>query len=205
MANSSSSSGLGLAARARCCMVARLEEISGGEIAIAERVVNDVEPRRARHRDGVPELRVPAHVGLREHGLRPEDRKVRAPRSRARAWRNGGHPAARTLPQRKPRELSGGQRHAWRWAAPSRRNPCSCSTSRYRTSTPSCARRRGWRSNCMPSWASPRCSSRTTVEAMTLATQSPNAGQVEQSRHAGAGVRDAGHHPSSPASSARRR
>jgi sn-glycerol 3-phosphate transport system ATP-binding protein len=74
-------------------MVAGLEEISGGEIAIGGRVVNQLEPSRARHRDGVPELRaLPAHERVRQHGLRPEDRK-KVPRTRsvrvdkaARSW-----------------------------------------------------------------------------------------------------------------------
>ena len=39
--------------------------------ASAARVVNDVPPEGARHRDGVPELRaLPAHDGARQHGLR---------------------------------------------------------------------------------------------------------------------------------------
>ena len=43
-------------------MVAGLEAITAGKIAIAGRVVNDLEPARPRHRHGVPELRaLPAH------------------------------------------------------------------------------------------------------------------------------------------------
>jgi sn-glycerol 3-phosphate transport system ATP-binding protein len=54
-------------------MVAGLEEITGGEVHIGGRIVNKLEPAE---RDGVPELRaVPTHDGVRQHGLRPEDRQ----------------------------------------------------------------------------------------------------------------------------------
>ena len=47
-------------------MAAGLEEISDGRLLIGDRVVNDVHPVAARHRDGLPELRpLPAHVGAR--------------------------------------------------------------------------------------------------------------------------------------------
>ena len=67
---------------------------------------------RARHRDGVPELRaLPAHDGLREHGLRPEE----PPHAEAGDRRRASREAARMLRldgllDRKPRQLSGGQR-----------------------------------------------------------------------------------------------
>ena len=38
-------------------MIAGLEEITSGEIAIGGQVVNTVPAQAARHRDGVPELR----------------------------------------------------------------------------------------------------------------------------------------------------
>ena len=54
-------------------MIAGLEEIDGGTISIADRVVNDVEPEGPRHRDGVSKLRaLSAHDGLRQHGVRVE-------------------------------------------------------------------------------------------------------------------------------------
>ena len=47
-------------------MIAGLEEIGAGEIAIGGRVVNKVPPTPARHRDGLPELcPVPAYDGPR--------------------------------------------------------------------------------------------------------------------------------------------
>ena len=67
---------------------------------------------RPRHRHGVPELRaLPAHERLRQHGLRPEDR--RHPRRRPR--RPASRPPPRCSSSRptstaSPRELSGGQR-----------------------------------------------------------------------------------------------
>ena len=38
-------------------MIAGLEEISGGTLKIGDKVVNDVEPKRQRYRNGIPELR----------------------------------------------------------------------------------------------------------------------------------------------------
>ena len=50
-------------------MIAGLETITGGEIRIGDRVVNDLPPQGARHRDGVPELRaLSAHDG-RAHNM----------------------------------------------------------------------------------------------------------------------------------------
>ena len=44
-------------------MVAGLEEISGGELIIDGKVMNDVAPQGSRHRHGFPELRpLPPHV-----------------------------------------------------------------------------------------------------------------------------------------------
>ncbi len=52
-------------------MVAGLEDITDGTIAIGGKVVNDVVPARPQHRHGLPELRpLPAHDGGREHRLR---------------------------------------------------------------------------------------------------------------------------------------
>ena len=46
-------------------MVAGLEEISAGELYIDGKLMNDVAPKRPRHRDGLPELRaLPAHDGV---------------------------------------------------------------------------------------------------------------------------------------------
>jgi len=51
-------------------MVAGLEEITGGEIAIGGTRGQRPRTQRPRHRHGVPELRaVPAHERVRQHGL----------------------------------------------------------------------------------------------------------------------------------------
>jgi sn-glycerol 3-phosphate transport system ATP-binding protein len=91
-------------------MVAGLEEISGGEIASA---AGGQRPGagRARHRDGVPELRaVPAHERVRQHGLRPEDRQGAQGRDQGARGQGRQDPGIWRPAERKPRELSGGQR-----------------------------------------------------------------------------------------------
>ncbi|MCU7376369.1 ATP-binding cassette domain-containing protein [Paucibacter sp. O1-1] len=92
--------------------IAGLEDISGGELSIGGRRGQRGAAGRARHRDGVPELcAVPAHDGLREHGLRPAAGQGAQGRDRQPRWHN----AAKILHiehllKRKPKELSGGQR-----------------------------------------------------------------------------------------------
>ena len=55
-------------------MVAGLEQPTSGEILVGETVVNDLDPGRPRHRDGVPELRaLPPHDGARQHRLPARD------------------------------------------------------------------------------------------------------------------------------------
>ena len=108
---------------------------------------------RARHCDGVPELRaLSAHDGRRQHGLlaqaaRREHRRDRQARQ-ARRGNPGADAAARALSRGNCPAASAS---ASPWAAPScaiRR--CSCSTSRCPTSTPSCASRCAPRSrNCI--------------------------------------------------------
>ena len=55
-------------------MVAGLEEVTRGRIRIGGRDVTDLPPPQARHRDGLPKLRVVrTHVGARQHRVRAED------------------------------------------------------------------------------------------------------------------------------------
>ena len=73
---------------------------------------HDAAAEGPRHRDGVPELRaLPAHVGRREHGLRPQDRgraaRTRSPRASPRPPRSS---TSSQYLDRKPKALSGGQR-----------------------------------------------------------------------------------------------
>ena len=54
-------------------MIAGLEEVTDGDAQDRRPRRQRRRPEGSRHRDGLPELRaVPAHVGLRQHGLRPE-------------------------------------------------------------------------------------------------------------------------------------
>ena len=54
-------------------MIAGLEAVTEGEIAIGGRVVNKVRAKGPRRRDGFPELcALSAYEGLRQHGLQPE-------------------------------------------------------------------------------------------------------------------------------------
>ena len=65
--------------------------------SIDGRDITDAQPRAARHRDGVPELRaVPAHDGAQEHRLPAEARRPVAARDRRAGGRGGAHVAARS-------------------------------------------------------------------------------------------------------------
>jgi sn-glycerol 3-phosphate transport system ATP-binding protein len=142
-------------------MVAGLEEVSDGQIAIGGKVINDIEPADRDIAMVFQNYALYPHMSVREnmaYGLKIA--KVPAPEIEARVQKAAKILEIGAFLDRKPRQLSGG----WRWAAPSCASPRStCSTSRCPTSTPSCARKRGWRSrSCTASWASRRCSSRTT-------------------------------------------
>ena len=143
-----------------------------GEISIGDRVVNYVPAERARHRDGVSELRaLSAYDGRRQHGLLAEA-----------AGRQGGDQDAGSQAPRKSStsrrcwtafraSCPAGKASASPWAAPScaiRR--CSCSTSRSPTSTPSCACRCATRSrNCTSGSRRRLYVTHDQIEAMTMA------------------------------------
>lgn len=129
-------------------MVAGLEAISGGTLTIGERVVNDVAPK---DRDIAmvfqsyalyPHMSVAENLafGLKLRGQSKTDIATRVDE------------AAQMLEldkvlDRKPGQLSGGSASVSRWGARwSVSLRCSCSTSRCRTSTPSCAPACAWRS-----------------------------------------------------------
>jgi ABC-type sugar transport system permease subunit len=123
-------------------MVAGLEEITGGEIAIGGRVVNELEPKDRDIAMVFQNYALYPHMSVYDNmafGLKirklPKaeiDARVDAPRRRS--------SSSTPLLERKPRQLSAASASAWRWAAPSCASPrCSCSTSRCPTSTPSCA------------------------------------------------------------------
>ena len=135
-------------------MIAGLENITGGEIRIGDRVVNNAAAERARRRDGVPELRaLSAHDRRRQHGVLAC--KLRgAPKSEIdeRVNRAADDPRPRRSCSSAFRaSFPAASASASPWAAPScaiRR--CSCSTSRCPISTPNCACRCAPRSrNCI--------------------------------------------------------
>ena len=92
-------------------MIAGLENITAGTITIGERVVNDVPPERARHRDGVPELcALSAHDRRRQHGLLAEAARRQPSRDQSASAAPRRSSASTQLLDRNPRQLSGGQR-----------------------------------------------------------------------------------------------
>jgi len=122
-------------------MVAGLEKISRGEIAIGERVVNDLEPKDRDIAMVFQNYALYPHMSVRDnmaYGLKIQGRDKADIDKRVQ--RAAEILELAQLLKRRPRELSGGSASAWRWGAPSCASPrCSCSTSRCRTSTPSCA------------------------------------------------------------------
>jgi len=89
----------------------------------AGRIVNQIEPADRDNRHGVPELRaLSAYERLQQHGLWPAQPRHAEARDR---YPRPGSPARileiGPMLDRKPRQLSGGQRPAAsRWAAPNR-------------------------------------------------------------------------------------
>jgi sn-glycerol 3-phosphate transport system ATP-binding protein len=92
-------------------MVAGLEEISGGQISIAGRVVNDVEPAERDIAMVFQNYALYPHMTVFEnmaYGLKIQ--KVPVPEIKARVDKAAGILQLGALLARKPRELSGGQR-----------------------------------------------------------------------------------------------
>jgi ABC-type sugar transport system ATPase subunit len=152
-------------------MVAGLEEVTGGEIRIGGRVVNDIAPRDRDVAMVFQNYALYPHMSVFENlafGLKL--RKVPREDIRRRVETAAGALGIERYLERRPRELSGGSASAWRWAGRWCASPrCSFSTSRCRTWTPSCA------SRCAPRSAAPRRVAATTiyvthdqVEAMTM-------------------------------------
>ena len=147
-------------------MVAGLEAITGGEIAIGDRVVNELEPKDRdiamvfQNYALYPHMSVFDNMayGLKIRGLAKAEidsagaQGRRRSSSSSRCWSasRASSPAASAS--------------ASRWAAPScASRRCSCSTSRSPTSTPSCACRCGSRSrSCIAARHHLASTSRTT-------------------------------------------
>ncbi len=140
-------------------LIAGLEDITSGDIAIKGRSMNGVRPADRNIADGVPVLRaLPAHDGVREHGVRPEAGEDRPKAEIEEQGQRGRRdPAARPScwTASRPRSSPAASASAWPSAAPSCANRrCSCSTSRCPTSTRRCA--------CRCASRSPSCTTRST-------------------------------------------
>ena len=154
-------------------MIAGLEDITGG--ADPDRRARRQRPsaQRPEHRHGVPELRhLPACDRRREHRLRPLPLEALEEREATRVEQAAQTLGLSHLLERRPRRSRAASASAspsdGRWCAIP---PRSCSTSRCRISTPSCAPRCASRSSgFITGWA--RTSVFVThdqVEAMTMA------------------------------------
>src|SRR5258707_2360472 len=146
-------------------MIAGLEEISAGEIAVDGEVVNDVPPKDRDMAMVFQNYALYPHMTVYENmsfGLRlkryPKDEIARRVQEAARIL------DITELLERKPRQLSGGQRQRvamGRAIVATRRS--SCSTNHCRISTPSCACRCAPRpSACIRRCAPPPSTSPTT-------------------------------------------
>ena len=136
------------ASRTLLRMIAGLENITGGEIAIGGRVVNQVPPKERDIAMVFQNYALYPHMTVRDNMALLARRWRRKPKAviDERVAQGRRHPrpdaAASTAIRASSRAASAS---AWRWAAPScATRRCSCSTSRCPTSTPSCA----WR--CAP-------------------------------------------------------
>jgi multiple sugar transport system ATP-binding protein len=151
-------------------MVAGLEDITGGEMHIGGRRVNELAPSERnvamvfQNYALYPHMDVATNIGF---GLRLAG--LKKPEIEARVRRIADILQIQPLLERKPKSLSGGQRQRVAIGRALVRDPgasprCSCSTSRCPTSTPRCARRPASRSRaCIASTARPaRSTSRTT-------------------------------------------
>ena len=146
-------------------MVAGLEEITGGEIAIGERVVNDLEPSDRDIAMVFQNYALYPHMSVFEnmaYGLKI--RKVPAEEIKARVDKAAGILELSHLLDRKPRQLSGGQRQRVAMGRAIVRQPqvflfdepLSNLDAKLRAQTR--LEIRSYTAN----WASPACSSRTT-------------------------------------------
>ena len=158
-ASSWSSSALRLRQVDALRLISGLEDITSGDM-LFDGAGQRPRALEARHRHGVPELRaLPAHEGLRQHGLRHEAAEGRRRRHQA-AGREGGEAPADRPPARPPAEA------ALRRPAPARRDrprdrprPAGVpSTSRCRTDAALRVRPGSRSPSCTTRWATSRWS-----------------------------------------------
>ncbi len=137
-------------------IIAGLETLTSGAVKIGERVVNDLSPK---DRDIAmvfqsyalyPSMTVRDNIAFGLQIRKVPEAKQEEIIRRVSDMLQIGH-----LLDRKPRQLSGGQRQRVAMARALSREPCSCSTSRCRTSTPSCASRCARRSSRCTSGSAP--------------------------------------------------
>ncbi len=195
-------------------MIAGLEDITAGEIAIDGRVVERARPEGPRHRHGVPGLRpLSAHDGVREHGVLaalprhrpPGDPPPASTRRRASSTSSPISTACRASSRAASASASP-------WAAPSCAipqvflfdEPLSNLDAKLRVQMRTEIKRLRERAGARPRSTSPH----DQVEAMTLADRIvilSTHGAHRADRHAGGRSTTGRPRPSSRASSARRR
>ena len=146
-------------------MIAGLERISGGEVAIGERVVNQLEPKDRDIAMVFQNYALYPHMSVYDnmaYGLRI--RKLSRQEIDTRVQKAAAILELKKFLDRKPRALSGGQRQRVAMGRAIVRNPkVFLFDEPCRTSTPSCACRCGPRSSaCTRKCAQRRCTSRTT-------------------------------------------
>ena len=123
-------------------MIAGLEEITGGEIRIGDKVVNDMPPKERDIAMVFQNYALYPHMTVRDNmafclKLAKADKVDRSTQGRTAPPRSWRWTRCSTATRASSRAASAS---AWPWAAPScATRRCSCSTSRCPTSTPSCA------------------------------------------------------------------
>ena len=181
-------------------MIAGLEEITAGDDPDRRPGRQRPAAEGPRHRDGVPELRALSAHDVHENmafGAEAAAQRRRARSSGGRPRRRASWASSRPARSQAASSSRAASASAWRWAARScaiRRS--SCSTSRCRTSTPSCACRCAPRSSELHQ----RCTTTTIyvthdqVEAMTMGDRIVvmQRWRVAAGRHAARALRRAG-------------
>ncbi len=127
-------------------MIAGLETVTGGDIVIDSTVVNDIPPRHRNIAMVFQDYALYPHMSVRQNmGFGLKMRGASRSDVATAVKRTAEILQIESLLDRKPKELSGGSASASRSAVPSPASPTSSSsTSRFPTSTPSCA------STCAP-------------------------------------------------------